>query len=236
MTVGVVLAEALGAGDLAAGHHAGDRRRRDGLALLVDHEAAVGVAVEGQADVRAVLDDGGLQVAQVFRLQRVGRVVREGAVELEVQRDDLEGKLGQQGIAEHGRGGEAGHAVAGVDHDLQRAGAAQVHQAAQVLGVALEDVLDADQAAGGGGGDGAGVEVFLGAGLDFLEPGFGGDGLGAGLGHLDAVVLGRVVARGERGAGGVEGHRRRSRARRWRSGPAAGRWLRAWRHRWRRPC
>ena len=74
---GRVFAEALGAGDFAAGHHAGDGRRRDGLALFVDHEAAVGVAVEGQADVRAMLDDGGLQVAQVFRLQRVGRVVRE---------------------------------------------------------------------------------------------------------------------------------------------------------------
>ena len=117
---GRCLALRLGAGDFAAGHHAGDGRRRDGLALFVDDEAAVGVAVEGQADVRAVLDDGGLQVAQVFRLQRVGRVVREGSVQLEVQRDDLEGKLGQQGVAEHRRGGEAGHAVAGIHHHLQR--------------------------------------------------------------------------------------------------------------------
>ena len=35
----------------------GDRRRVDGAALLVDDEAAVGVAVEGEAEVGAVLDD-----------------------------------------------------------------------------------------------------------------------------------------------------------------------------------
>ena len=134
---GGVFALGLRAGDLAAGHHAGDGRRRDGLALFVDHEAAVGVAVERQADVRAVLDDGGLQVAEVFRLQRVGRVVGEGAVQFEVERNDVEGQLGQERVAEDGGGGQAGHAVAGVHHDLQRAGTGEVHQLAQVLGVVL---------------------------------------------------------------------------------------------------
>ena len=82
----------------------------------------------------------------------------------------------------------------------------QVHQAAQVLGVALEDVLDADQAACcRPTGMVPALRYSSATGLDFLESGFGGDGHGAGLGHLDAVVFGRVVARGERGTGSVEG-------------------------------
>ena len=58
------------------------------LALLVDQEHPVGVAVEGQPDVGADLEHPGLQVGLVLRLDRVGRVVGEGAVELAV--DDLE--------------------------------------------------------------------------------------------------------------------------------------------------
>ena len=75
-------------GQLAHGDERRQRRRVDDLAALVDDEAAVGVAVEGQAEVGAVLAHGTLQVAQVLRLDRVGLVVREGAVELEVQRRD----------------------------------------------------------------------------------------------------------------------------------------------------
>ena len=43
-------------GQLPRGDQGGDRRRRDRLAALVDHEAPVGVAVEGQPEVGAVLD------------------------------------------------------------------------------------------------------------------------------------------------------------------------------------
>jgi hypothetical protein len=137
---GLCLALRLRAGDFAAGHHAGDGRRRDRLALFVDDEAAVGVAVERQADVRAVFDDGGLQVAQVFRLQRVGRVVRERAVQFEVERNDVEGQLRQQRVAQDGRRGQSGHAVAGVHHDLEGARAGEVNERAQVLGVVLQHV------------------------------------------------------------------------------------------------
>jgi hypothetical protein len=41
-------------GQLTDGHQGGHSRGRDGLAALVDHEAAVGVAVERQADVGAL--------------------------------------------------------------------------------------------------------------------------------------------------------------------------------------
>ena len=55
---------------------------------------------------------------QVLRLDRVGLVVGEGAVELEVHRHQL--GLSRRGV-EDGRRGVPGHAVAGVDHDLERA-------------------------------------------------------------------------------------------------------------------
>ena len=81
-------------GQLAGGDQRGHRRRRHRLAALVDDEAAVGVAVEGEPDVGAVLAHPRLQVDQVGRVDRVGLVVREGAVELEVQRHQLDRRAG----------------------------------------------------------------------------------------------------------------------------------------------
>ena len=118
-------------GQLAGGDQRGDRGRRDRLAALVDHEAAVGVAVEGQAEVGAVLAHRALQVDQVGRVQRVGLVVGEGAVQLEVERHDLQRQRRQDGVAEHGRDGVAAHAVAGVDDHLQRPDAARGRPAAR---------------------------------------------------------------------------------------------------------
>ena len=83
-------------GDLARRDQGGDRAGADRLAALVDHEAAVGVAVEGEPEVGAVLEHRPLQVAQVLRLERVGLVVGERAVELEVQRDDVQRQLRQR--------------------------------------------------------------------------------------------------------------------------------------------
>ena len=65
-----------------------------------------------------------LQVDQVGRLQRVGLVVGERAVELEVQRDDGQRQRRQYGVAQHRRHGVAAHPVAGVDDDRERADAA----------------------------------------------------------------------------------------------------------------
>ena len=76
------------AGDLAAGDERGDRAGAHRFSALVDDEAAVGVAVEGQADVGVVLADGGLEVDEVLGVEGVGLVVGEVAVELEVEGDD----------------------------------------------------------------------------------------------------------------------------------------------------
>ena len=105
------------------GQHAGGQHGRGGgagqaAAGLVDDEHPVGVAVEGQPDVGAHRQDPGLEVALVGRLHRVGRVVRERAVELAVH--DLE--VERQPL-EHLRHDQPAHAVGRVGHDL--AGAEQ---------------------------------------------------------------------------------------------------------------
>ena len=63
-----------------------DRRGAHRVALLVHDEAAVRVTVEGQSDIGALLDDELLQVDEILRIQWVGLVIGERAVELEVER------------------------------------------------------------------------------------------------------------------------------------------------------
>ena len=65
--------------------------------LLVDAEDAVGVTVEGEADVGTGLEHAGLEVPEVLDVDRVGLVVREGAVELGVHHLEVEGQLGEHG-------------------------------------------------------------------------------------------------------------------------------------------
>ena len=151
-----------------------------------------------------MLDHRGLQVAQVLRLERVGLVVREAAVELEVQRHQLDRQgFETGGAAEDRRHGVAGHPVAGVDDHLQAASAGDVDEAAQVLGVAAQQVallarpqhVDLRHAVG---------EVALRTLAHGGEPGVLTDGPRTGPADLDAVVPRRVVRGGEHRAGAVE--------------------------------
>ena len=178
--------------DLADRDEPGDGARGDGLAVGVDDEAAVGVTVEGEPDVGAVLADGCLQVDEVGRVEGVGLVVGEGAVELEVERDDLERQLGQPGArAEHGRDGVAAHAVAGVDDDLERARAGEVDEAAQEGGVVTEQVARRHRAGttGRAGEARATVEHPLREVADLGEAGVLADRARRRAAQLDAVVL-----------------------------------------------
>ena len=81
---------------------------------VVDEEAAVGVAVEGHAEVGLLLERLAHDELAVLGQERVRLVVREGAVGLEVAAHDLD--LGQP--LEHAREHHAGHAVRRVGHDL----------------------------------------------------------------------------------------------------------------------
>ena len=183
-------------GQLTIGDQRRHRRRRHGVALLVDDEAAVGVAVERQAYISTVGDDLPLQIHQVGRVQRVGLVVGERAVELEVQRQQGDRPHG----AQHSRRGVPAHAVSGVDRDPQWTQRRHIDQRTQEGAVLGEHVALLDRA-GGAVVAGHAVDDLI---ADVGQTGFLADGLRARPAQLDAVVGGRVVAGGEHGARAVE--------------------------------
>lgn len=84
-------------GELRDGDHGRDDRGVDDLPPLVDDEATVGVSVEDQRQVGPVLADGALGVDEILRFEGVGRVVREGPVEVEEQTDDVEAPSAEHG-------------------------------------------------------------------------------------------------------------------------------------------
>ena len=88
--------------------------------MFVDEEAAIGIAVEDESEIRPGLDDGVGGVDEVLGLERIRFVVGEGAVEFRVQPDHLEGHRGGSRVGAEDLPEEpAGHAVAGVEDDLQ---------------------------------------------------------------------------------------------------------------------
>ena len=125
-------------GDVAGEHHA-DLVGEDRLAFVVDHAAAVAVAIESEAEVGAMLEHGvarRVQHAEVFGIRIMGG---EGVVELAVERDDGGAELG-----ENARGEGARRAVAAGDDDLQ--GAQQFGPRQEIGHVALRHVGHEDVA------------------------------------------------------------------------------------------
>ena len=95
-------------------------KRRDEVAgnefaRAVDEEAAVGVAVPRDADVRLLPDHFRDDVAAVFFDQRIGFVVREVAVDLKTQ----PGRQARQLIEHPGRG-NGGRPAAGIEDHFER--------------------------------------------------------------------------------------------------------------------
>jgi hypothetical protein len=83
-------------------------------ALAVDRADAVAVAVEGDAEVAALLLHLGLQLLEVLGHRRIGMVRREGAVDLLVQ-DEVRARQ----LVDHRADRDADRAVAGVPGDLE---------------------------------------------------------------------------------------------------------------------
>src|SRR5699024_3296455 len=69
--------------------HRSDGRRRDRFALLIDHKAPVSVAVKSQSKIGVMLTDGSLQIHQICWFNRVSGVIRERAIQLEIQRNNV---------------------------------------------------------------------------------------------------------------------------------------------------
>ena len=124
---------------LTVQHRRGDERREHRaahvLGPLVHQEHAIRVPVERHAHVRAVLEDGRLQVALVRGVDRIGRMVRERPVELGVEVMQRDGQP-----LHHRRHDEAAHAVRGVDRDRQRTHPIHVGERQHVIDVGVQDV------------------------------------------------------------------------------------------------
>ena len=97
------------------GEHGGEEVAVDEPAGVVDEEAAVRVAVPGDAEVGALREHRVDDELPVLLEHRVGLVVGEVAVRRPVRRDQVERQLVQQ-RPDH----RAGHAVAAVGDDLHR--------------------------------------------------------------------------------------------------------------------
>ena len=117
-----------------------------GLTQLVHEEHAIRVAVEREPDIRAHLQHARLQIAQVLGLEGIGRMVREGAVELAVQHLELHGEA-----VEHGGDHQAAHAVRRVSHHLERAERGLVDEGPHVGGERAEQIERRRAALGTGG-------------------------------------------------------------------------------------
>ena len=139
-----------------------------------------------------------LEVLQVLDVDRVGRVVRERAVELAEQELELEGQ------PRHHRGDdEATHPVGGVGDDPQRRQRRDVDERPDVGDERGQQVATLDPARVLA----ALEETARNQRLDLGEAGVLADGRGAGPAQLHAVVLGGVVAGGEHRGRRVEGAR-----------------------------
>jgi len=168
----------------------GDQRRHDvhrhDLAAFVDEARAVGVAVEGHAEVVAALADLGAQRVEGVRLERIRLVVGEAAVGIAVEAGDLQRQALERG------GFPDAHGVGEVRRDAQRTadGGALAHE----RGVLGRDVVARHCAAHGGrrGERARGDDA-----LDVGDAGGAADGHGLRAGQFEAVVRAGVVRGGD---------------------------------------
>ena len=130
-------------------------------------------------------------------------MVREGAVQLEVQRNDFQRQARQDGVTQNSGSGHTTHAVTGVNNNLQGADGGQVHQFAQVICVRLENILLRNGADLLRRRNLARIQVLLSQVTNVEQAGLGRQRNSASLSHLHAVVLCGVVASGEGNTGSV---------------------------------
>src|SRR5690606_30255830 len=159
----------------------------DDFARRSDHAKAVGIAVESQAKLAVVVLYVPDKVLQVVGIGRVGVVVGEGAVDVAVQFVDLATQCAVQA-----RSYGAAHAIAAVDGDFH--GTRKNDGVTDVLDIGIEQ-----------------LQLVLGARLDVAHRFrlshdlcqllyiVAVQGLAVHH-HLEAVVVGRIVAAGDRDA------------------------------------
>jgi hypothetical protein len=165
----------------------------DEATVSVEEEAAVEVAIPGHAEVGTVGAHGIGGGGAAFWQQRVGNAVGEMAVRFVLDADELKRQMRRE-LVDH----QAGAAVAGVDHDLQRFQSIALHVAKQVLDVGG---LVAHHARRGGAGGDRGL-VASGKVADREQAAVAADRARAFAHQFHAVVVHRVVTGGDHDAAG----------------------------------
>ena len=155
-------------------------------ALFIDCAEAVGITVEGEADIGVIRRYRGHQLLQVFRLRGVGMMIRKMPIHIEEQ---LNGVAVQffQNAPEYG----SGCAIACIGHNFDTARQAELTR--DFVHIRRRDI-EAFQSAG------AGDEILrfddLTNLLNFLAV-----NRALAMHHFEAVVVGGIVASGDHDAG-----------------------------------
>ena len=170
----------------------------DHPALAVDRAEPVGVAVEGDAEIEALLAHQRLQILEIGLLGRIGMVVGEAAVDLGVENDARPAAASTSFSTPDRR------RRCRVPADPE---GAAVEALKQPLDVALDHVLVADRAR---------ALPSRRPRPSGRAPGFVAEEGAAAEHHLEAVIVGRIVAAGDHDAAvdvelglGIIEHRRR---------------------------
>src|SRR5690606_34949086 len=163
----------------------------DERAFLVEEEAAVEVAVPCETEIRAGLADLLDRHDAVALDHRIRHAVRERAVRRVMELHELERQVRLEQVHDRARA-----AVAGVHDDLQGLQRLAIDVAQQVLDVRRPDVDRLARAFALGLAE----RLALRDRLDVLEAGIGADRPRLLADHLHAVVVRRIVARGDHDA------------------------------------
>src|SRR5262249_28960267 len=157
------------------------------LAGVVDEKAAIGVAVERDAEVGALLERLGDDELAVLGKERIRLVVRKRPVGLE----EAAHRFDRQTLQDR-RKHRAGHPVRGIDDDAQRLDRLHVDEREDLLDVCRPDVVVVDMSGGQTLGPARSGRRAV---SDLEQAGLAAHGQGAGPDDLDAGVLLRVVGR-----------------------------------------
>ena len=183
--------------DLAAGllhQHFPGQKTHDIIALdeaagFIPEEAAVEIAVPGDAQIRVMLADRAGRLFPVFRKQRVWNAVGKGTVRLMVKPHELKRQMLRQEVHD-----SPGTAIAAVDDDLKRRKLPRLDVAQQVPDIVALVVVPEETSGRSGG---AGQVACCDQPGHLFQPRFAGDRPRPFNYQLHAVVVGRIVAGGD---------------------------------------
>src|SRR5438132_10827568 len=103
--------------------------------MFIDRKHAVGIAIEGRTQVGPYLTYLPLHIYHVLRLDGAGRVVRETAVKLKVQRHEFAREMQKDPWYDHAR-----HTIARVNNHFERFDLAHIDKREDVIDIIIGNI------------------------------------------------------------------------------------------------